>query len=178
MVPLAGSGSDASRPKPLRNCEAHKEQGTADDHLYPGREIADRVVGDQAKLPLGRAAMIAHDCRPGRIDDAWTARDRIRRGHDAERPRRNDGKTEEAEYQAGGRGEPHKGADVVSAEAHRIDLRRLCVKLPGWDLMGTTIRQVLAPVGSALHQRSRPLLHKRAIVGSWGAGDRGVLRAP
>jgi hypothetical protein len=115
-------------PKPLRNCHAHKEQGPADDHLDPGRELADGVVGDQAKLPIGWAAMIAHDCRPGGIDDAWTARGSIRHGHDVKRPRRNDGKAEEAEYQARGRGEPHKGTDVVLAEAHRMDLWRPCVK--------------------------------------------------
>src|SRR5687768_1739301 len=65
--------------------------------------------------------MAAHDCRPGRIDDAWAARGSVRSGHDVKRPRRNDGEAEEAEYQARGCGKPHKDAYVGPAEAHRTE---------------------------------------------------------
>ena len=105
-------------PKPLQDGRARKEEREADDHLYEGHDITNGVVGNQTKLPLVGAAVTAHDCRPRGIDAARTARSGIRNGHHVKRPRRNYSKAEEGEYQARGRGEPHKDTDVGFAEAH------------------------------------------------------------
>jgi hypothetical protein len=52
----------------LQTRPEREERTPPDDQLQPGESEADRMIRDQPIFPFRRLAVIAEDCRPGRVD--------------------------------------------------------------------------------------------------------------